>query len=121
LKIYQSLILLYPDDLAITIKLVNTLIQLKQYDKALEYAQRVLKQNEQNPESYQMLVQLYKFLDQPNLQQLAEADYHWYNGNHKQAEKLYKVLINKGLLDVVNEQKVKDKLAENNFIKRRNN
>lgn len=121
LKIYQSLILLYPDDLAITIKLVNTLIQLKQYDKALEYAQRVLKQNEQSPESYQMLVQLYKFLDQPNLQQLAEADYHWYNGNHKQAEKLYKVLINKGLLDVVNEQKVKDKLAENNFIKRRNN
>lgn len=121
LEIYQSLILLYPDDLAITIKLVNTLIQLQQYEKALEYAERILIQNEQQPESYQMLVQLYKLLDKPNLQQLAEADYHWYNGNQKQAEKLYKGLISKGLLDVINEQKVKDKLAENLLLKRRNN
>jgi beta-barrel assembly-enhancing protease len=121
LKIYQSLILLYPDDLAITVKLVNTLIQLKQYHKALEYAQRVLIQNEQQPESYQMLVQLYKLLDQPDMEQLAEADYHWYNGNREQARKLYKGLIDKGLLDVVNEQKVKDKLAENILIKKRNN
>ncbi len=118
LNIYQSLMQLYPDDLAITIKLVNTLIQLQQYDKALEYAQRVLIQNEQRPESYQMLVKLYKFLDQPNLQQLAEADYHWYSGNRKQAKRLYKVLINKGLLDVINEQKVNDKLAENIFNKK---
>jgi beta-barrel assembly-enhancing protease len=121
LKIYQSLMLLYPDDLAITIKLVNTLIQLQQYNEALDYAQRVLIQNEQKPESYQMLAQLYKLLDQPSLQQLAEADYHWYSGNHKQATRLYKELINKGLLDVINEQKVNDKLAENISIKRRNN
>jgi beta-barrel assembly-enhancing protease len=121
LKIYQSLMLLYPDDLAITIKLVNTLIELKEYDKALEYAQRVFIQNEQRPEGYQMLVQLYKLLDRPNLQQLAEADYHWYNGNREQAIKLYKELINKGLLDVVNEQRVNDKLAENIIKKRRNN
>jgi beta-barrel assembly-enhancing protease len=121
LKIYQSLILLYPDDLAITIKLVNTLIQLKQYDKALEYAQRVLTQNEKRPESYEMLVRLYKLLDEPTLQQLSEANYHWYIGNRKHAQKLYKELINKGILDVINEQKVKEKLAENILEKRRNN
>lgn len=121
LTIYQSLILLYPDDLAITIKLVNTLIHLKQYDKALEYARRVLIQNEQKPECYQMLEQIYKLLEQPDLQQLAQANYHWYNGNRKQAQKLYKELIDKGLLDVINEQKVKEKLAENILLKRGNN
>jgi beta-barrel assembly-enhancing protease len=117
LKIYQSLLLLYPDDLAITIKLVNALIQMQQYNRALEYAQSVLKQNEQQPESYQMLVQIYRLLNQPNKQQLSEANYHWYSGNRERAAKLYKGLIDKGLLDVINEQKVKEKLAESISLK----
>lgn len=113
LKIYQSLLLLYPQDLAISIKLVNVLIQMGRYNEALEYAQGVLKQNEDDPETYKMLVQIYKILNQTSRQQLAEANFHWYSGNRAQAQKLYKVLIDKGLLDVVDEQKVKEKLAQN--------
>lgn len=112
LKIYQSLLLLYPEDLAITSKLVNVLVLTEKYAQALDYAQRVLKQNEDQPESYKMLVQIYQELKQTNRQQLAEANFHWYSGNRTQAKKLYKALIDKGELDVINEQKVKEKLAK---------
>ncbi len=113
LNIYQSLLLLYPEDLAISIKRINVLIQLGRYNEALEYAQGVLKQNEDDPETYKTLVQIYKILNQTSRLQLAEANFHWYSGNRAQAQKLYKALIDKGLLDVVNEQKVKEKLAQN--------
>jgi beta-barrel assembly-enhancing protease len=112
IKIYKALLLIYPDDLAITIKLVNTLIQKQQYSQALQYAQSATQQYEQDPRCYQMLVEIYKLQNKPTLEQLAEANYHWYSGNQKRAEYLYTELLNKGSLDIVNEQKVKDKLAK---------
>ena len=112
-KIYNSLLLLYPEDLAITIKLVNVLTQKKQYQLALENAHRAVQQNEKEASGYKMLVELYKLTRDPVLEQLAEANYHWFSGNRKQAVVLYRALINEGLLDLVNEQKVKERLAKN--------
>ena len=109
-QIYQSLLLLYPDELAIGVRIVNILRMEHREVEALEIALKLTGKHEKDPQVYKLLVALYDKLDAPLLKDLSEANYHWFSGNQKQAEKLYKSLLVKGKLDAANEEKIREKL-----------
>ena len=109
-KIYQSLMLLYPDELAIGVRIVNILRLDNREVEALELALKLSRKHEKNPQVYKLLVGLYGALGMPLLKDLSEANFHWFSGHKKQAEKLYKSLLIKGNLDAANEEKIREKL-----------
>lgn len=117
-KIYHSLLLLYPDDLAILARQTETLILQQQYDKALDLATRMVDLDDSDITAYRSLVRLYELTGNELRKQLSEANYHWFSGNDKMAVKLYQVLLEEGKLDVLTEQKVRQKLDENKLKKK---
>ena len=88
-EIYQSMLLLYPDELAIGTRVVNILMKQGDIQSALEITLTLERKHEQNPQVYQLLVALYERNNNELMKALSEANYHWYSGNKKQAEKLY--------------------------------
>lgn len=110
-KIYQSTLLLYPEDMAIAARLVNVLLAQGQPDNALEIALQVYDKQKKDPEIYQLLVKIYEKLEMKPLRELAEAKYHWLVGNKKHARTLFKKLIANGELDTAEEEWVKEKLS----------
>lgn len=111
-QLYQSMMLLYPDDLALGNRLVGVLLRQDKLEKALETTRRLALQHEKQAQVYQLLVNIYTRLDNQPLKQLAEANYHWSNGNKEQAIKLYNVLLSGGQLDLVSEERVRVKLED---------
>lgn len=109
-SIYKSTLLLYPDDIAIAARLVNVLVVQGQPQSALEIALQLFEKHKNQPMIYQLLVDIYTKLDNDSLRQLAEANYHWFSGNKKHARVQFKDLLSKGLLDAVNQERVKEKL-----------
>ncbi len=109
-ELYRSALLLYPDDMAISSRLVHLYLVQGKLKKALNLTSQLIRKYRQNPELYQLFVDIYSRLGNDTLRQLSEANYHWFSGNRKQAIKMYKILVSKGLLDPVNEQLVKEKL-----------
>ena len=112
-QLYHSTLLLFPDDLAIATRLVNVLLLQDLPQKALDIAMQLYENHKTKPTIYQLLVDTYTKLDNAPLRQLAEANYQWYNDNKKQAKIQYKALLSKGLLDVADEARVKEKLDAN--------
>lgn len=111
-KIYRSLLSLYPDDFAIGVRLSEVLIGQQQYEKALPVLSNLESRHEHQSKLYQLYVNVYDKLGDTALQRLAEADYHWFNDNKKLARKLYQVLLDKGMLNSAEEEKVKLKLKK---------
>ncbi len=110
LDIYQSLLLLYPDDLAVTSRLVHILLTQNKAEEALKYIQLIFENHKKEPGIYELLVDVYSRLENESLKQLAEANYHWFNGNKKRAKILFKALLAQGSLDIANTESVKEKL-----------
>ncbi len=108
--LYQSTLLLYPDDIAIATRLINVLLAQNKPDNALTITMQLYEKHKENPTIYQLLADIYSDLNDDLLRQLAEANYHWYNGNKKHAEIQYKALLSKGILDAANEESIKEKL-----------
>ncbi len=111
--LYQSTLLLYPDDIAIAARLINVLLARNMPDNALEISLQLFEKHKDDPTIYQLLVDIYSDLGNVALRQFAEANYHWYNGNKEQAEIQYKALLSKGILDASNEEWINEKLGSN--------
>lgn len=109
-QLYQSMMLLYPDELALGTRLVGVLLRQDQLEKALETTHRLAQQHENKVKIYQLMVEIYSRLGDEPLKQLAEANYHWFNGNKKQAKKLFNALLSGGQLDLPSEERVRVKL-----------
>ncbi len=110
--LYQSQLLLYPDDLALGSRLVKVLVKQGQYEPALEQALRLKTSHGNDPMVYSLLVDIYDKQGQAVLQQLAEADYHWVNGNQAYAQKLYKKLVADGVLDPAREARLNERIEK---------
>lgn len=109
-QLYHSMLLLYPDDFAITVRLIKALISQGALEQALEKSSGLVDKNEQQVLGYQLLVEIYSKMEKEPDRQLAEANYHWFSGNKKQAVKLFEGILAQGKLDAVNEERVKAKL-----------
>lgn len=111
-ELYRGMLLLYPDDFALGVRLAKALIKQHKYLAALETIYRLEQDHENQILVYQLLVEVYSELGKEPQRAMAEADYHWFNGNKKQARKLYNALLDKGVLDTVSEEKIKHKLEQ---------
>jgi len=109
--LYQSTLLLYPEDIAIAARLVTVMLAQDLPGNALKIAMQLYEKHKDDPTIYQLLADVYSDLNDDLLRQLAEANYHWYNGNKKQAEIQYKALLSRGGLDAANEESMKEKLG----------
>ena len=111
-EVYRSSLLLYPDELALGVRLANVYLLQELLQDALKTVLPLVQKNVANPKVYRLLVDVYTGLGEVSLRQLAEGNYQWYSGNKEQARKLFKSLISSGLLDASEEAKVNQKLAE---------
>ncbi|MBC8211030.1 MAG: M48 family metalloprotease [Gammaproteobacteria bacterium] len=109
-EIYQTALLLYPDELSIGVRLVAILLTQKQNQKALNRAMKLLRRNPGAPQIYQSLVKIYGAMNDDVMRQFFEAHYHWYSGNRELARTQFKALLSQGGLDASNELRVKEKL-----------
>jgi len=108
--IYRSLLQLYPDDFAIGAELVKVLLKLQQFDETLKWLDKLLINHEKESLTYRLKVELFEKTNKEIPRQLAEANFHWYNGNEERAKKLYQALIEKGELDAAEESQIKEKI-----------
>jgi len=110
--IYERLLLLYPKDLLLGRKLVENLIRLGQFDAATTRLDGLREAHPQQPAVYQQLVKLYLATGDDVQRQLAEADYHWLSGNQQRAVVLYSALLEGDGLDLISEQKLRQKVSD---------
>ena len=108
--VYESALLVYPDELSIGLRLTNVYMTQKKFDQALARALQLLKSHPDQFIIYESLVKAYSALNNEPLRKFAEANYHWYSGNRELAKKQFKALISEGVLDAPNEQRAKEKL-----------
>ncbi len=111
-KIYRNALLLYPDDLALSLKLAHLLLEQKKPAQALAVAAENFNKYKNDPAIYRLKVEIYQQLDKPTQKQLAEANYHWYSGHKKQAIRQFKALLESGRLDVATATEIKQKIEK---------
>ncbi|MDJ0833613.1 MAG: M48 family metalloprotease [Gammaproteobacteria bacterium] len=109
--LYESQLLLYPDDLALGSRLVKVLVKQGASEQALKQALRLETSYSNDPGVYSLLVDIYDRMGNTVFKQLAEADYHWVNGNKSYAQKLYKNLLAEGGLDPAREARLSERLT----------
>ncbi len=112
-EVYQQLLLLYPEDYAIGLRLAEVLVDQARYPEALKILQLLEQIYVNETGVYLMLVNVHDKLGDETGKDLAEADYHWFNANRELAKKLYKKLLEHGRLDVGSEARIRERLEKN--------
>ncbi len=110
IELFESMLLLYPDNYAIGEQLVKIYLNTGENDKALRLIDLLGGLAVQNPKVYQLKSDVYTALGDEPLRRLAEADYHWFNNNKKYAKKQYKVLLREENFDIVTAEKIKQRI-----------
>ena len=110
MAIYRSTLLIYPDDLALNLKLSRLLLQQGKPQQALRSAQGVFRRYREEAAIYQLQVEIYAQLGKELQKQLAEANYHWYNGNRDQASKQFEALLKNDALDIATAAEIRQKI-----------
>lgn len=98
-QVYRKLLKIFPGDYAVSIRLLNLLSHEGKHEAALEIARQLEIEYPQEQRIYFALSEIYKSLDRPALQLMAEAEFHSLNGNVDQAVRLYDQVL---VLDGVN-------------------
>lgn len=111
-QLYRSMLLLYPDDFALGARLAKVLIKQDLNQQALETISILQQDHENQVLVYELLVEVYTRLGREAFRKLAEANYHWFNGNREQAKKLYRALLAQGQLEPGVEERIKLKLEK---------
>ena len=92
-SVYRHLLRIFPDDYAISMRLLDLLNRQRRYQAALEIARRLEIEYPQQQRIYFALSDIYKSLQKPALQLMAEAEFHRLNGNTLQSVRLYDQLL----------------------------
>ena len=98
-QVYRKLLNIFPGDYAVSIRLLSLLSHEGKHEAALEIARQLEIEYPQEQRIYFALSEIYKSLDRPALQLMAEAEFHSLNGNVDQAVRLYDQVL---VLDGVN-------------------
>jgi len=116
-SIYAELLELYPDDIVLLVQFGRLQANSGKYSEALTLMQGLEKSHPEEKQVYAELVRLYDQNKNEVLKLLAEGNYHWFNGNRTRAVVIFKKLLEGNLLELIDEVKVKDKLALADKIK----
>ena len=88
-KIYRHLLNIYPGDYVLSMQLLRLLARAGRPQDALDIARRLEFENPGEQQVYFALSEIYKLLKRPALQMMAEAEFHFLNGNSRQSIRLY--------------------------------
>lgn len=111
-QVYRKLLNLFPEDLAISLQLLELLKSRGQYAPALEIARAMESRYSELPMVYAQLTEVYIGLGRDLQGLISEAQYHRLTGNNNRAVKLYdEILATKGL-DITTVSRIEEKRAE---------
>jgi len=88
-QVYQRLLKIFPGDYAVSMRLLRLLNHVGRYQEALIIARGLEIEYPRAQSVYFALSEIYKSLQQPALQFMAEAEFHKLNGNISQSIRLY--------------------------------
>ena len=92
-SVYRHLLKIFPDDYVVSMRLLDLLNREGRYQAALEIARRLEIEYPRQQRIYFALSDIYKSLQRPALQLMAEAEFHRLNGNTLQSVRLYDQLL----------------------------
>ena len=110
--IYRELLEIYPDEFALSLRLIRLLKAAGEFEAALITARRLEKRNSNDKRVYKELAEIYEQLNRPIFRMMAEAEYHQLAGNPKLAINLYNAVIDSAEVDLATESRAHAKLAE---------
>lgn len=111
-QVYRNLLDLFPEDLAISLQLLELLKNRNKYGPALEIARTMEIRYSDLPVVYAQLTEIYIGLGRDLLSLISEAQYHRLTGNNNRAVTLYdEILASKGL-DIATISRIKEKRSK---------
>jgi predicted Zn-dependent protease len=111
-SVYRMLLDIFPDDLAISMQLVDLLKTTKRYEVALEIARTMEDQHQDLHIVYAQLTEIYRALKRDIPSKIAEAQYHRLTGNDNRAVALYDDILASKDLDITIASKIREKRAQ---------
>ena len=88
-KIYRHLMDIFPGDYVLSMRLLRLLVRVGRSQEALDIARRLEFEFPLEQQVYFVLSEIYKSLQRPALQLMAEAEFHRLTGNSRQSIRLY--------------------------------
>jgi len=110
-QVYRQLLNLFPNDLAISLQLLELLKSRKQYGSALEIARKMENGYSELPVVYAQLTEIYMGLGNQLKGLISEAQYHLLTGNKNRAVKLYDEILATEGLDISTVSRIEEKRA----------
>ena len=111
-QVYRNLLNLFPEDLAISLQLLELFKSRGRYEPALEIARKMESRYSELAVVYAQLTEIYVGLGR-NLQSLiSEAQYHRLTGNNNRAINLYDEILALKQLDTTTVSRIEEKRAE---------
>jgi predicted Zn-dependent protease len=107
--VYRRLLDIFPGDYVLSVRLVNLLIASGRNQSALIIARRLEIENPRQMQIYFLLSEIYKALQRPALQKMAEAEFHRLNGNPRQSIRLYNEVLKQPDADQATLSKAREK------------
>jgi predicted Zn-dependent protease len=88
-KVYRHLLDIFPGDYVLSMRLLRLLNSVGRSQAALDIARRLEFEYPREQQVYFVLSEIYKSLQRPALQMMAEAEFHRLTGNSRQSIRLY--------------------------------
>ena len=88
-EIYRHLMDIFPGDYVLSMRLLRLLVRAGRPQEALDIARRLEFEFPLEQQVYFVLSEIYKSLQRPALQMMAEAEFHRLTGNSRQSIRLY--------------------------------
>jgi predicted Zn-dependent protease len=107
--VYRHLLRIFPGDFAVSMRLLRLLSQAGKHREALEIARQLEIEYPREQSVYFALSEIYKSLQQPALQWMAEAEFHRLNGNIQQSVRLYDQVLKQAGADPTTVAKAREK------------
>jgi len=107
--VYRRLLDIFPGDYVLSVRLLHLLIASDRNQSALKIARRLEIEFPRETQIYFLLSEIYKSLQRPALQKMAEAEYHRLNGNPRQSIRLYDEVLKQADADQATLSKAREK------------
>lgn len=111
-RVYRELLAIYPDEFALSLRLIRLLKTAGEFDSALVITRRLERGNSNNKSVYIELTEIYQKLNRPVFGMMAEAEYHRLSANPTLAIKLYNSVIDTAEADLATKSRARAKLAK---------
>ncbi len=107
--VYRRLLDIFPGDYVLSVRLLKLLVASGRNQSALKIARRLEIAYPREKQIYFLLSEIYKSLQRPALQMMAEAEFHHLNGNPRQSIRLYDQVLKQPDADQATLSKAREK------------